>query len=108
MKARLPSTDAPSTDGKRYLMQSFDVAAALLKGQGYTQRTINDEPDAKDHSFGYSAYNVSNGRVFAFTIVDALVDSSKEDSVLDQWRPILGPPKPERISLISNTFMSKM
>lgn len=42
-------------------MQSFDVAAALLKGQGYTQRTINDEPDSKDHSYGYSAYNVGHG-----------------------------------------------
>lgn len=58
MKARLPSTDAPSTDGKRYLEQSFDVASTLLKGQGYGQLTINDHPNQKDHVFGYSAYNV--------------------------------------------------
>ena len=58
LKSRLPSTDHPSTDGKRYLEQSFDVVAELLKGQGYSQITINDSPDSKDHVFGYSAYDV--------------------------------------------------
>ncbi|KAF8066812.1 cellobiose dehydrogenase [Lyophyllum atratum] len=62
LKARLPSTDAPSTDGKRYLEQTFDVVSTLLKGQGYTQRTINDEPDSKDHVYGYSAYNFVGGK----------------------------------------------
>ena len=58
MKQRLPSTDHPSTDGKRYLEQSFDVVAQLLKGQNYQQITINDNPNYKDHVFGYSAYDV--------------------------------------------------
>ncbi|KAG6865808.1 hypothetical protein C0991_011613 [Blastosporella zonata] len=62
MVARLPSTDAPSTDGKRYLEQTFDVASTLLKGQGYRQVTINDNPDSKDHTFGYSAYNFVKGK----------------------------------------------
>ncbi|RDB26844.1 Cellobiose dehydrogenase [Hypsizygus marmoreus] len=62
MKARLPSTDAPSTDGKRYLEQTFDVAAQLLNGQGYRQLTINDHPDQKDHVYGYSAYNFVKGK----------------------------------------------
>ncbi|KAG6918092.1 substrate-specific activator of APC-dependent proteolysis [Tephrocybe rancida] len=62
MVARLPSTDAPSTDGKRYLEQTFDVASTLLKGQGYQQVTINDNPDWKDHAFGYSAYNFVKGK----------------------------------------------
>lgn len=59
LKARLPSTDHPSTDGKRYLEQTADVAAQLLGGQGYRQLTINDDPNSKDHVYGYSAYNVS-------------------------------------------------
>lgn len=59
MKARLPSTDHPSTDGKRYLEQSEAVAAKLLSPQGYRQITINDDPNSKDHVFGFSAFDVS-------------------------------------------------
>ncbi|KAL0958866.1 hypothetical protein HGRIS_014182 [Hohenbuehelia grisea] len=62
LKARLPSTDAPSTDGKRYLEQSFSVAEQLLKPQGYRQVTINDVPNQKDHVYGYSAYNFIGGQ----------------------------------------------
>jgi cellobiose dehydrogenase (acceptor) len=58
MKARLPSTDAPSPDGKRYLEQSADVAAKLLDVQGYRRLTINDNPDQKDHVYGYSSFDV--------------------------------------------------
>lgn len=59
MTARLPSTDHPSTDGLRYLEQAEGVAAQLLNIQGYTQRTINDSPNSKDHVYGYSAFDVS-------------------------------------------------
>ncbi|KAG5635404.1 substrate-specific activator of APC-dependent proteolysis [Sphagnurus paluster] len=62
MKARLPSTDAPSTDGKRYLEQSADVASKLLNLQGYRQLTINDNPDQKDHVYGYSAHDFIKGK----------------------------------------------
>lgn len=58
MSSRLPSTDAPSTDGKRYLEQSFDVAQQLLNGQGYRQITINSDTNSKDHVYGYSSYDV--------------------------------------------------
>jgi len=58
MVARLPSTDIPSPDGKRYLEPAHDVVAQLLNGQGYTNITINSNPDFKDHSYGYSAWNV--------------------------------------------------
>ncbi|KAI0765073.1 cellobiose dehydrogenase [Fomes fomentarius] len=61
LKARLPSTDHPSTDGKRYLEEAYDVAAQLLRGQGYSNITINDNPNSKDHVFGYSAFNFQNG-----------------------------------------------
>jgi cellobiose dehydrogenase (acceptor) len=49
MVARLPSTDHPSTDGKRYLEQSATVVSELLAGQGYSNATINNQPDSKDH-----------------------------------------------------------
>ncbi|KAF9447344.1 hypothetical protein P691DRAFT_821966 [Macrolepiota fuliginosa MF-IS2] len=62
VKSRLPSTDHPSTDGKRYLEQVSTVVSQLLNAQGYTQITINDNPDFKDHSYGYSAYDFLNGK----------------------------------------------
>ena len=58
MTARLPSTDHPSTDGLRYLEQTSVVVGELLAGQGYSQITINDNPNYKDHVYGYSAYDV--------------------------------------------------
>ncbi|KAF8584272.1 hypothetical protein K439DRAFT_1150670 [Ramaria rubella] len=61
LKARLPSTDTPSPDGKRYLEQAYDVTSQLLKGQGYTNITVNDNPDSKDHIFGYSSWNFQQG-----------------------------------------------
>ncbi|KAH8806689.1 hypothetical protein DL96DRAFT_1698942 [Flagelloscypha sp. PMI_526] len=60
--ARLPSTDAPSTDGKRYLEQVYNVTKDLLRSQGYNERTINADPNAKDHTIGYSAYNFQGGK----------------------------------------------
>lgn len=62
LKARLPSTDHPSMDGKRYLTQAYDVAWQLLKNQGYNQITLNDNPDFKDHAFGYSAFDFVDGK----------------------------------------------
>ncbi|KAJ7176602.1 cellobiose dehydrogenase [Mycena filopes] len=62
LKARLPPTDAPSTDGKRYLEQVSDVVKQLLIPQGYQNATINDAPNQKDHVYGYSAYDFVKGK----------------------------------------------
>ncbi|OJT10842.1 Cellobiose dehydrogenase [Trametes pubescens] len=62
LKQRLPSTDHPSVDGQRYLEQSATVVQQLLSGQGYSQITINDSPDSKDHVFGFSAFDFLNGQ----------------------------------------------
>ncbi|KAF7979352.1 hypothetical protein HWV62_42789 [Athelia sp. TMB] len=62
LQARLPSTDHPSTDGKRYLEQSATVVAQLLAPQGYRNITINSSPDSKDHVYGNSAFDFINGK----------------------------------------------
>ncbi|KDR70281.1 hypothetical protein GALMADRAFT_894992 [Galerina marginata CBS 339.88] len=62
LKARLPGTDHPSTDGKRYLEQTYSITEALLKPQGYSNITINDNPNYKDHAYGYSAFSFLNGK----------------------------------------------
>lgn len=58
VKARLPSTDTPSTDGKRYLDQVYDVVKSLLDKQNYSGITINSNANAKDHVYGHPAYYV--------------------------------------------------
>jgi cellobiose dehydrogenase (acceptor) len=58
MTARLPSTDHPSTDGKRYLEQTAVLAGQMLNTQGYSNITINNNPNQKDHAYGYSAFDV--------------------------------------------------
>ncbi|CAK5262202.1 unnamed protein product [Mycena citricolor] len=52
LKARLPPTDHPSTDGKRYLEQVYTVVSQLLKFQGYRNLTINDTPNDREHVYG--------------------------------------------------------
>ncbi|KAM5531153.1 hypothetical protein V8D89_015174 [Ganoderma adspersum] len=61
LKQRLPSTDHPSTDGNRYLEESATLVAQLLNGQGYSNITINDNPNSKDHVYGYSAFDFIGG-----------------------------------------------
>jgi hypothetical protein len=58
LKARLPSTDVPSKDGKRYLTQIHDVIKSLLDKQGYSELTINNNPNAKDKVYGFTAFPV--------------------------------------------------
>ncbi|KAF5354114.1 hypothetical protein D9756_007316 [Leucocoprinus leucothites] len=62
MTSRLPSTDHPSTDGKFYMSQVSDVVTSLLKPQGYSSITINNNPNSKDHIYGYPAYDFLDGK----------------------------------------------
>ncbi|KAJ1310030.1 hypothetical protein OPQ81_006783 [Rhizoctonia solani] len=61
LHARLPSTDIPSTDGKRYLTQVYDVFKGVLDAQGYQSVTINNERNMKDKVYGYSAFSSQRG-----------------------------------------------
>ncbi|CAE6458176.1 unnamed protein product [Rhizoctonia solani] len=62
LKARLPSTDVPSKDGKRYLTQIHDVIKSLLDKQGYSELTINNNPNAKDKVYGFTAFPTQGGK----------------------------------------------
>lgn len=73
---RIPSTDHPSTDGLRYLEQTENVTAMLLGYQGYRQVTINDDPDSKDHIYGYSAYSVISTEFILISPLTASCSSS--------------------------------
>ena len=58
LKQRIPSTDRPSTDGKRYLEETYSVVERLLRPIGYRDAVINDYPNFKEKVFGYSAFSV--------------------------------------------------
>ncbi|CEL59822.1 Cellobiose dehydrogenase OS=Phanerochaete chrysosporium GN=CDH-1 PE=1 SV=1 [Rhizoctonia solani AG-1 IB] len=62
VKARLPATDTPSTDGKRYLGQVYDVVKSILDKQNYSATTINNNVNAKDHVYGHPGYYVKGGK----------------------------------------------
>ncbi|QRW24931.1 GMC oxidoreductase [Rhizoctonia solani] len=62
LKARLPSTDIPSKDGKRYLTQIHDVIKSLLDKQGYSELTVNNSPNTKDKIYGFTAFPTQGGK----------------------------------------------
>ncbi|QRW04595.1 GMC oxidoreductase [Ceratobasidium sp. AG-Ba] len=55
-------TETPSSDGKLYLTQVYDVVKSLLDKQGYSQYVINDSPNTKDHAYGRPGYYAQNGK----------------------------------------------
>ncbi|KAG9127672.1 hypothetical protein FRC07_011056 [Ceratobasidium sp. 392] len=62
LKARLPATDTPSTDGKRYLTQVYDVVKSILDKQSYNAIAVNDNPNAKNYVYGHPGYYVQGGK----------------------------------------------
>ncbi|KAK3942373.1 putative cellobiose dehydrogenase [Diplogelasinospora grovesii] len=59
--SRIPGTDHPSTDGKLYLQQGFDVIAGGLQSSGWTQVTANNVPNQKNRTYANTAYMYSDG-----------------------------------------------
>ncbi|CAE6527552.1 unnamed protein product [Rhizoctonia solani] len=61
VRARLPSNDIASADGKRYLTEVYDVFKRVLDVQGYKSATINDHRNKKDKIYGYTAFSSQKG-----------------------------------------------
>ncbi|KAG8725176.1 hypothetical protein FRC09_006799 [Ceratobasidium sp. 395] len=62
VRARLPSTDNPSEDGKRYLNEVYDVMGSILKKQGYKAIVANDQRNNKDHVYTHTNYYIQDGK----------------------------------------------
>ncbi|KAH7343518.1 hypothetical protein B0J17DRAFT_703392 [Rhizoctonia solani] len=62
VKVRLPSTDTPSTDGKRYQTQLYNVVKSILDKQSYSALTINENRNSKDHIYGHPNYYVGTAK----------------------------------------------
>ncbi|KAK4155189.1 cellobiose dehydrogenase [Chaetomidium leptoderma] len=60
--SRIPGTDAPSTDGKRYYQQGFDVLSGGLGANGWSKITANSSPDSKNRTFANAPFMFSGGQ----------------------------------------------
>ncbi|KAI0394499.1 cellobiose dehydrogenase [Xylariaceae sp. FL0594] len=58
---RIPGTTVPSTDGKLYLQQGFDVLASGLDASGWKYITPNEHPEEKNRTYGHATHMFSNG-----------------------------------------------
>ncbi|KAK3295479.1 uncharacterized protein B0H64DRAFT_146794 [Chaetomium fimeti] len=58
---RIPGTDAPSTDGKRYYQEGFNVLAGGLTTGGWSKVTANSAPDSKNRTFANAPFMFSGG-----------------------------------------------
>lgn len=59
--ARLPSYESPSSDGRFYLDQIYEVLKTHYSKKGFTETTINPHRNNKDKVFGRMEYNFNNG-----------------------------------------------
>ncbi|KAI1878510.1 uncharacterized protein JN550_000692 [Neoarthrinium moseri] len=59
--SRIPGTTVPSTDGKLYLQQGFDMLSSGLNASGWKYIVPNDHPDQKNRTYGHSTFMFSGG-----------------------------------------------
>lgn len=59
---RIPGTDTPSMDGKRYKQEGFNVLAKAFKADNWRQVVANNYPDDKDRVFSNSPFMYANGQ----------------------------------------------
>jgi len=59
---RIPGTDTPSVDGKRYKQEGFNVLSGALGADGWKQVTANDQPNAKNRNFAYAPFMYQNAQ----------------------------------------------
>lgn len=58
---RIPGTTTPSTDGKLYRQEGFNVLASGFNQSGWSYVTPNDHPDKKNHTYGHTTYMFEHG-----------------------------------------------
>ncbi|KAJ9156097.1 Carbohydrate-binding module family 1 protein [Pleurostoma richardsiae] len=59
--SRIPGTITPSTDGKLYRQEGFNVLAKGLNSSSWKELVPNEHPDQKNHTFGHTSYMFSHG-----------------------------------------------
>lgn len=59
---RIPGTDTPSMDGKRYKQEGFDVLSGALSAAGWQSVVANNQQNSKNRTFSHSPFMYSNGQ----------------------------------------------
>ncbi|KAI0134670.1 cellobiose dehydrogenase [Xylariales sp. AK1849] len=58
---RIPGTNNPSTDGVLYQAEAFNLLSAGFKQAGWTNVEPNQQPTAKNHTYGRTEYMFDHG-----------------------------------------------
>lgn len=77
--SRIPGTITPSTDGKRYLPEGFDMLGGSLEAAGWDYLVPNDEPARKNRTYGHSTFMFSGGERGG-PLATYLVSASERDN----------------------------
>lgn len=59
---RIPGTDTPSVDGKRYRQEGFDVLRTAFSAGGWKEVAANSAPAEKTKTFSHSYFMYENGQ----------------------------------------------
>lgn len=59
---RIPGTDTPSMDGKRYKQEGFDVLSGALGADGWKQVVANAQQNQKNRVYSHSPFMYQNGQ----------------------------------------------
>ncbi|KAH9859347.1 hypothetical protein IAQ61_011128, partial [Plenodomus lingam] len=59
---RIPGTDTPSMEGKRYKQEGFDVLSGALGADGWKYVTANDQQNQKNRTYSHSPFMYENGQ----------------------------------------------
>lgn len=59
---RIPGTDTPSVDGKRYKQEGFDVLSGALGADGWKSVVANDQQNQKNRVYSHSPFMYENGQ----------------------------------------------
>ncbi|KAI8933358.1 hypothetical protein NX059_009977 [Plenodomus lindquistii] len=59
---RIPGTDTPSMDGKRYKQEGFDVLSGALGADGWKSVVANNQQNLKNRTYSHSPFMYENGQ----------------------------------------------
>jgi cellobiose dehydrogenase (acceptor) len=59
---RIVGTDTPSSDGKLYKQEGYDVLSGALAADGWANVKANDKPNEKQRTFSHTPYMYANGQ----------------------------------------------
>jgi cellobiose dehydrogenase (acceptor) len=59
---RIPGTDTPSMDGKRYKQEGYDLLSGALGADGWKYVVANDQANQKNRAYSHSPFMYENGQ----------------------------------------------